>query len=172
MVLLISIGSPTFIKINNLISPHSPILLRTYKHITDALLRHCKPQQIEIAEQFGFYKRRQEAGETIAEYAAVKHRLATYCKLGAYLLQVLTDAFVFCIRDNKLRQQLLGIDSLSYEKARDMVMAGEAAPKKSNEMQAVQAVIPPAPVQTVQRQGHSKRRRTPLQSQEVLRVQI
>ena len=76
MVLLSSIGSPTFMKLSDLMSRHSP-LTKTYKQLTDALLKHCEPQRIEIAERYALYKRRQEAGETIAEYAAVKHRLAS-----------------------------------------------------------------------------------------------
>ena len=76
MVLLSSIGSPTFMKLSDLMSRHSP-LTKTYKQLTDALLKHCEPRRIEIAERYALYKRRQEAGETIAEYAAVKHRLAS-----------------------------------------------------------------------------------------------
>ena len=163
MVLLSSIGSPTFMKLTDLLAPHSPTS-KTYKQITDAL--HCEPRRIEIAERYAFYERRQEAGESIAEYAAVKHRLATHCKFGAYLPQALRDAFVFGIRDQKLRQQLLGVDELTYEKARDMALAGEAAAKKSKEMHVGRAGTPPAAVQRVHRQGQSRHRGTPPHNQQ------
>ena len=52
------------------------------------------------------------------------------------LLRTLRDAFVFWIRDQKLCQQLLGVDDSSYEKACDMAMAGEAAAKKSKKTHA------------------------------------
>ena len=81
MVLLSSIGSPTFMKLSDLLAPHSPTS-KTYKQITDTLLKHCEPRRIEIAERYAFYERQQEAGESIAEYAAIKHRLAIHCKFG------------------------------------------------------------------------------------------
>ena len=164
-VLLSSIGSPTFMKLTDLLAPHSPTS-KTYKQITDALLKHCEPRRIEIAERYTFYERRQEAGESIAEYAAVKHRLATHCKFGAYLPQALRDAFVFGIRDQKLRQQLLGIDELTYKKASDMALAGEAAAKKSKEMHAGRGTTPPAAVQRVHRQGLPGHRGTPPHNQQ------
>ena len=43
---------------------------------------------------------------------------------------------MFGLRDQKLRQQLLGIEELSYDKARDLAMASEAAAKKSKAMQS------------------------------------
>ena len=53
MVLLSSIGSPTFMKLSDLMAPHLP-LTKTYKEITDALLKHCEPQRIAIAERYAF----------------------------------------------------------------------------------------------------------------------
>lgn len=135
MVLLSSIGSPTFMLLSDLMSLHSP-LSKTYEQITDALLKHCEPWRIKIAERYAFYERRQEAGESISEYATIKHKLATHCKFGTYLPQAMRDAFIFGIPDNKVHQQLLGINELSYEKAQDLALAGEAAAKKSKEMQA------------------------------------
>ena len=49
MVLLSSIGSPTFTKLSDLLALDSP-LTKTYKEITDVLLKHCEPRRIEVAE--------------------------------------------------------------------------------------------------------------------------
>ena len=57
MVLLSSIGSPTFMKLSDLMSRHSP-LTKTYKQLTDALLKHCEPRRIEIAEHYANGDRR------------------------------------------------------------------------------------------------------------------
>ena len=45
MLLLSSIGSPTFTKLSDLMAPESP-LKKTYKQITDVLLKHCEPRRI------------------------------------------------------------------------------------------------------------------------------
>ena len=96
MVLFSSIGSPTFMKLSDQLALDS-LLTKTYKEITDVLLKvkHCEPRRIEVAERFAFYERRQEAGETIAEYNTVKHKLATHCKFGSFLPQAMRD--VLCL---------------------------------------------------------------------------
>ena len=103
----------------------------------------------EVAERFAFYERRQEAGETIAEYNAVKHKLATHCKFGGFLPQAMRDTFVFGLRDQKLGQQLLGIKDLSYDKAQDLAMVSKAAAKESKEMQSG-STAPQPTVQQIQ----------------------
>ena len=69
---------------------------------------------------------------------------------------------MFGIRDQKLCQQIMGVDELSYEKACDMALAGEEAAKKFKEMYAGQATNPPAAVQRVHQQGQTSHRGTPL----------
>ena len=147
MVLLSSIGSPTFMKLSDLMAPDTP-LKKSYEEITEAQLKHCEPRRIEIAKRYAFYERRQEAGESIAEYDAAKHKLSTHCKFGAFLPQAMRDAFVFGIRDPKLRQQLLGIEDLSYDKTRDLATASEAVAKKAKDMQQSPTTPPAAPVQS------------------------
>ena len=92
----------------------------------------------------------------------MKHKLATHYKFGGFLPQAMRDAFVFGLRDQKLRQQLLGIEDLSYDKARDLAMASEAAAKKSKEMQSGSSTPQPT-VQQVQKQ---KATSTPPQGQQ------
>ena len=91
----------------------------------------------------------------------MKHKLATHCKFGRFLPQAMSDAFVFGLRDQKLRQQLLGTEYLSYNKARDLAMASEVAEKKSKEMQSGSNTPQPT-VQQVQKQ---KATNTPPQGQ-------
>ena len=158
MILLSSIGSPTFTKLSDILSPESP-LTKSFTDITGALLKHCEPRRVEVAERYAFYERRQQAGETISEYDAAKRKLATHCGFGAFLPNALRDAFVFGLREQKLRQQLLGIDDLTYEKARDLAQASETAARKSKEMHSG-SVAPTAAVQRLDRQPSSARQRS------------
>lgn len=158
MILLSSIGSPTFTKLSDLLCPDSP-LTKTYAEITEALLRHCEPRRVEVAERYAFYERRQQAGETIADYDAAKRKLATHCGFGAFLTHALRDAFVFGLREQKLRQQLLGIDDLTYAKALDLAQASETAARKSKEMQAG-STGPTVAVQRLNRQPSTPRQRS------------
>ena len=127
--------------------------------ITDVFLNHCEPRRIKVDERFAFYERRQEVGETIAKYDAVKHK---HCKFGGFLPQAMRDASVFGLRDQKF-QQLLGIEDLSYYKAQDLAMVNEAAAKKSKEMQSGSNTPQPT-VQLVQKQ---KATSTPPQGQQL-----
>ena len=68
---------------------------------------------------------------------------------------------MFGLCNQKLRQQLLGIEYLPYDKARDLAMASEAAAKKSKEMQSGSPASPQVTVQGVQTQ-----KATPTQGQQ------
>ena len=70
-------------------------------------------------------------------------------------------AFVFGLRNQKLRQQLLGIEDLPYNKVLDLALASEAAAKKLKEMQSGSTATPQATVQRVQKQ-----KATPTQGQQ------
>ena len=61
------------------------------------LKSHFKPEPIVIAERYGFHRRAQAEGESIADYVAELRRLTTHCKFEDttdYLEESLRDRFV------------------------------------------------------------------------------
>ena len=47
-----------------------------------------------IAERFQFHCRNQAVGETVAEYEAELHKLATHCAFGDYVSEAISDCIV------------------------------------------------------------------------------
>ena len=47
-----------------------------------------------IAERFQFHCRNQAVGETVAEYEAELHKLATHCAFGDYVSEAICDRIV------------------------------------------------------------------------------
>ena len=61
---------------------------------SDVLRKHFKPKRAIIAERYHFHKRNQAVGESIADYNAALHKLATNCKVGDYLDDAFRDQLV------------------------------------------------------------------------------
>ena len=78
------LGQETFAKLKVLTSP-TPVADLTLPAIMEHLLGHYRPQTIEIAERFKFFKHAQLKGEGIAEFMAELRRLAKTCNFGDYL---------------------------------------------------------------------------------------
>ena len=67
--------------------------------IRDSLLRHFKPQSVEIAERFTFFKRTQQSNESVTEYMATLRKMAKECNFGGYLDTALRDQLVCGMKD-------------------------------------------------------------------------
>ena len=51
-----------------------------YDNIVKNLSEHFSPKPLMIAEQFRFYKRNQEEGETVTMFVAALRKLAEHCE--------------------------------------------------------------------------------------------
>ena len=67
---------------------------KTYAELKQVLKGHFEPKAVVIAERFRFYRRNQEAEETIAEFVATLRKLAAECKFENFLEQALRDRLV------------------------------------------------------------------------------
>ena len=68
------------------------------------LQTHYRPQIVEIAERFKFFKCTQGTSEETADFMAALRRLAKTCNFGQYLETALRDQFVCGLRDEKCQQ--------------------------------------------------------------------
>ena len=69
------VGQAAFAKLKTLASPR-PISELTLDEIMEHLVGHYRPQTIEIAERFKFFKRHQLGGESTVEFMSELRRLA------------------------------------------------------------------------------------------------
>ena len=75
----------------------------------ELLKAHYRPQIVEIAERFKFFKRTQGISEGTSDFMAALRRLAKTCNFGQYLDSALRDQFVCGLRDEKCQRELLSV---------------------------------------------------------------
>ena len=92
-VLLTVIGRQNFSLLRNLVAPESP-KDKSFDDLTKLLKSHFEPKKLVIAERFNFYRRDQQAGESIMDFVADLRRLTLNCEFEAFLDQALRDRFV------------------------------------------------------------------------------
>ena len=85
--------------------------------IREKLTKHFKPENVEIAERFKFFKRVQQANESVAEYIATLRKMAKDCNLGDYLDTAMRDQLVCGMKDAKCQRELLSKSDLTLESA-------------------------------------------------------
>ena len=100
------LGQATYAKLKVLANPTSVSDL-TLDAIMQHLIGHFRPQTIEIAERFKFFKRNQREAESASEFMAELRSLAKTCNFGEYLESAIRDQFVCGLRDTKCQQELL-----------------------------------------------------------------
>ena len=93
--------------------------------IMELLLAHYRPQTIEIAEHFKFFKRMQKPSEMVVELMSELSALAKSCNFGEYLRTALQDQFVCGLKDSKCQQELLSIADLTVEVAQRKAQAAD-----------------------------------------------
>ena len=70
-----------------------------------------------IVHRFKFNTRKQQAGETVAEYVAALRKLAEFCNYGDLLSEMLCNHLVCGITDTTVQKHLLAEEDLMLDKA-------------------------------------------------------
>ncbi|XP_052889020.1 uncharacterized protein LOC128297423 [Anopheles moucheti] len=82
-----------------------------------------------MVELFKFWKRKQQEGESVADYGKVLQKDAKYCDFGEYLNKALRNQFVFGLQNKAMQTRLMEEKELTWVKARTMALAMEATQK-------------------------------------------
>ena len=90
--------------------------------IVEKLAEHYRPDTVEIAERFKFFKRQQSDEEGVTDYMAELRKLAKTCNFGHYLDTALRDQLVCGLKDPRIQ---------ALERARAM----EAVAKEAKHLQ-------------------------------------
>ena len=130
------LGQATYAKLKVLANPTSVSDL-TLDAIMEHLIGHFRPQTIEIAERFKFFKRNQREAESASEFMAELRSLAKTCNFGEYLESAIRDQFVCGLCDTKCQQELLCQTDLTAGRALQRARASEAVHKETESMQVV-----------------------------------
>ena len=127
------VGQTTFAKLRDLASPRE-ITEISLDDIMELLKAYYRPQTVEIAERFKFFKRTQGASERTVDFMAALRRLAKTCNFGQYLETALRDQFVCGLCDEKCQQELLSVQELTANVALQKATAAEAISKETQAM--------------------------------------
>ena len=134
-LLLALIGNATLKLLADLVAPQKPGEL-SYNKICEQLEKHFSPKPVKIAERFRFHNRRQQSGETVADYLADLRKLAIHCEFGEFLEDALCDRLVCWLKDEAMQRRLLGEADFPLKKAFEITQAMEAAAKNAREIQS------------------------------------
>ena len=129
-VMISLMGSKTYNTLRDLCSPAAP-KDKTFNEVCQLLKTYYKPKTLEVAGTYKFHACIQNEGETITEYSARLRRLASDCNFGTFLPRALRDQFVSGIKDGNTKKKLLSQDVKTFEEAKTVSIADEAAKKET-----------------------------------------
>ena len=132
-VLLTVIGTTTYAIIKSLVAPDLP-RTKSLDELVTVLKSHFEPKPLVIAERFRFYKRNQNATETVLEYAAELRHLAISCEFEAFLDSALRDNFVCGLRSEHVQKGLLTEADLTMTRAVEIAQAKETASRDAKDL--------------------------------------
>ncbi|KAI4896702.1 hypothetical protein NFI96_007948 [Prochilodus magdalenae] len=122
-VFLSVVGAKTFSLLTDLLAPKK-LSDCTLEDLLKALREFYVPKKNVLSERYSFRVRKQQNGETVAEYVAALKGLATTCEFGEKLDEQLRDQLVYGISSKELRTKLLSAaygEKLKWAKVMDIV---------------------------------------------------
>lgn len=122
-VFLSVVGAKTFSLLTDLLAPKK-LSDCTLEDLLKALREFYVPKKNVLSERYSFRARKQQNGETVAEYVAALKGLATTCEFGSTLDEQLRDQLVYGITSKELRTKLLSAaygEKLKWAKVMDIV---------------------------------------------------
>ena len=115
-VLLSYCGPATFRLLRSLVLPVSLDEI-SFENLMKKMKEHREPQPSVIVRRFQFNTRKQQAGETVANYVAALRKAAEFCDYGDSLSEMLRDRLVCGITDTSVQKRLLAEKDLTLDKA-------------------------------------------------------
>eukprot|EP00118_Oscarella_pearsei_P019663 m.210274 g.210274 ORF g.210274 m.210274 type:complete len:293 (+) comp39743_c0_seq9:980-1858(+) len=131
------IGSETYRLLKRLVEPGRKPSSYSYEDLCKLLSTHLAPKPLEITERLRIRQRRQQQGESVADFMAALRALAEHCGFGQDLNMQLRDNFVAGLRHKDIQKKLVGMANLTLAKAIEVAQGMEAAEAQSVPMRAI-----------------------------------
>lgn len=133
-VLLTVVGAKTYKLIKTLLAPNKPGD-KSFEEIVCLVKQHECPKPSAIVQRFKFNSRKQQAGESVADFVADLRLIAEHCNYDSKLEEMLRDRIVCGIQDIRTQRRLLSEKGLDFTKALEIAQALETAAKHANDLQ-------------------------------------
>ena len=88
-------------------------------------------------QRFHFNTGFRHPGETITIYITELKKLSEHCEYGETLSEMIRDRLVVGVSNDQIQRRLLSERKLTFEKAREMAIAMEAASKDVTELKSI-----------------------------------
>ncbi|CAA9999561.1 unnamed protein product, partial [Nesidiocoris tenuis] len=116
---------------------------KSFDELKKTLQDHLSPAPLVIPSRHAFLNRKQQEGESVAQYLASLRKLATNCKYDASMLNtMLRDAFVSGLRSKAMLDRLFEEDDVDLKRTMELASAIERACEGTTEV--LHQVTPPA----------------------------
>jgi hypothetical protein len=99
----------------------------------------CVPARNEIFERYNFFKRNQDKGESLDAYITTLLKLSETCAFGDLRESLVRDRLVYGIRDDHVREKLLGKRDLDLDKCIDILKYSELTHFQAEEISSEDA---------------------------------
>lgn len=107
----------------------------TFTKIKDTLTKHLKPKPLVIPSRHAFLQRKQQEGESLADFMAALRKLAVPCNYSDAILQtMLRDVFVAGVRSRTTLDRLFEEDDTDLDKLYKIAMAIEQAERSTQDV--------------------------------------
>lgn len=134
---------------------------QSYDTLLSKLKELYAPATLEIAKNYKFTLRKQQAGEDVQSFATALNKLSQTCNFGTYHKTALRNQFVFGLLNKRTQARLLETKDLTYDKALQTAVAIELSEKstqtlhnqQSTTIDYIQASKKPARKGTTQKSG-------------------
>ena len=125
--LIAEIGPECFAVLKDLTFPDK-VTTKSYTDLMKLLEQHYSKTKTSVMDRLLLHKRKQQEGESVADYMAALKKIATNCDYGDSLNDRLRDAFTFGVRDERVLKRLLEAsqkDNFTWTKATTLALAME-----------------------------------------------
>ncbi len=132
-ILLAAFGPATYKLICSLVAADA-IATTSYQDLVAKVKEHLEPKPSSIVQRYKSNSRVRDRAESVASYPAALRELAEYCEYGDRLLEMLRDRLVCGVNHEGIQCRLLAEKALTYEKAREIALAVEAAERGTKDL--------------------------------------
>ena len=91
--------------------------------------KFCISRENQIVERCNFHRRAQQPGESVLQYVSALHTLATICKFGVNLDEIIGDGLCMRLSETSTVMQFLKHPDLTLEKKKTEIVALEESAK-------------------------------------------
>ena len=102
--------------------------------VLETFEERCVPVRDETYERYVFFKREQLSNESLDNYITALMKLSESCGFGALRESLVRDRLILGVKDDRVRQKLLGKRDLDLDKAIETIKASQVMHSRATEI--------------------------------------